>query len=143
MAGPREVQMATVNSLLRNVGVAAIPGEKLVVMGGDTVRMTATVEYRGPAISDRLYGAIGERGLFFDEIWAGQGPSVNFNQSIDWVEYTLTVDIVTDISHPHVDYDLMAKLLAHPATFVEVPDVIDVIGTAEFRNFGITSYEKV
>jgi len=138
-----EVQENTVKALLGQRGVAAIPGEKLTVFGGETVRVTAVVEYRGPAIQDRLYAAIGERGIVFDEIWANLGPLVNFAESSDWVSYTLTTDIVTDTAHPHADYDLMAKLAYRPHIFQELYDCIDVVGVAEFRNFGITSYEKV
>jgi len=143
MTSPSDVQKQTVAALLGQQGVAALPGEKLTIFGGETVRVTATVEYRGPAISDRLYGAIGERFIVFDEIWAGTGPLVNFAQSTDWVPYTLTVDIPTSVDYPHVDYDLMVKLLAHPAIFQEIANSIDVVGVAEFQNFGIVSYEKV
>lgn len=143
MINPSDVQKQTVAVLLGQRGVAALPGEKLTIFGGETVRLTATVQYRGPAISDRLYGAIGERFIVFDEIWAGTGPLVNFAQSTDWLTYTLTVDIVTDTDHPHADYDLMAKLLAHPHIFQELANSIDVVGVAEFQNFGIVSYEKV
>jgi len=143
MTSPRNVQVNTVRALLNHYGVAAVPGEKLTVFGGETVRVTARVEYRGPAISDRLYAAIGERGIFFDEIWAGTGPLVDLAASADWETYTLTVDIPTDTAHPHVDYDLMAKLLAHPSYYEELYDCIDVVGVAAFQNFGIVSYEKV
>jgi len=143
MTSPRNAQLNTVAALLGRQGVAALPGESLRLFGGETVRVTVMVEYRGPAISDRLYGAIGERGIFFDEIWAGTGPLVDFAQSADWETYTLTADIVTDAAHPHADYDIMTKLLDHPAYFEELYDCIDVVALAEFQNFGIVSYEKV
>jgi len=132
----------SVKGLFKEFQVAAIPGEKLSVFGGETVRVTVTLEYRGPAIDDRLYGAIGERAVFFDEIWAGTSPVVSFAQSTDWRPYTLTVDIPTSVHYPHVDYDLMVKLLAHPHIFTELYDCIDVIGVAEFRNLQITEFFK-
>ena len=43
---------------------------------GDRVRVTATVNYKGPALSDTFYASIGNRIVFFDEIWKRE---VSFN----------------------------------------------------------------
>lgn len=134
-----------VEQLLQSLGVAALPGEKLQVEVGDRVRVRATVDYKGPAISDTFYGAIGNRTWYgFDEIIAGSVP-VSFYQSYDWTTYELVVDIpVTAAISPGTDYDLYVKLLDHPgAGMPEVDNVIDVLGVVEFRNFTIASYEKV
>ncbi len=134
-----------VEQFLQSIGIAVLPGEKLTVMVGDTIRVGATIDYRGPAISDTFYGAIGTRGAFgFDEIIYGSVP-VSFPQSFDWLSYELTVDIpVTTAISPGTDYDLYVKLVGHPeAGMPEVDDVIDVMGVAEFRDFTIASYEKV
>ena len=139
------LQINSIEQLLKGVGVAAIPGEKLQVMVGDTVRVRATIAYRGPAISDTFYGAIGTRGFVgFDEIITGSAP-ISFYQSYDWLTYELVVDIpVTAAISPGTNYDLYVKLLGHPeAGMPQVDDVIDVIGIDEFRNFAIVSYEKL
>ena len=139
------LQINSIESLLQGIGIQALPGEKLTVMAGDTVRVRATIDYRGPAISDSFYGAIGKRGLIsFDEIIYGSNP-VSFPQSFDWVRYELTVDIpVTTAISPGTNYDLYVKLYQHEeAGYPEVDDVIDVMGIAEFQNFAITSYERL
>lgn len=139
---PSQVQRNTVQTLVGQLGVAAVPGEVLTVIGGDTVRLIVSIDYRGPGITDTLYGAIGNRGVTFDEIWAGQNP-VTFQQSVDWLTHTFTVDIVTDAEHPGL-YDIYVKLVNHTeAGMPELADCIEVIGVAEFQNFAITSYEKV
>lgn len=134
-----------IESLVRGISVEALPGEKLAVMVGDMVRVRASIDYRGPAISDIFYGAIGTRGLIgFDEIITGSVP-VSFAQSFDWVLYELIVDIpVTTAISPGTDYDLYVKLVYHEeAGLPEVDNVIDVMGIAEFRGFGIVGYEKI
>lgn len=137
--------ITTMKQVLGQIGVAALPGEKLQVSIGDTVRVRATIDYRGPAISDTFYGAIGNRGFVgFDEIIYGSVP-VSFSQSLDWRIYELTVDIpITTAISPGTNYDLYVKLVGHlEAGLPEVDNVIDVIGAVEFRNFSIASYEKV
>ena len=135
-----------IGQLLQNIGVAALPGEKLQVEVGDRVRVRATLDYKGPAISDTFYGAIGNRAWYgFDEIIYGSAP-VSFYHSYDWTTYELVVDIpVTAAISPGTDYDLYVKLLDHrtEAGMPEVDNVIDVLGVVEFRNFTIASYEKV
>lgn len=134
-----------VEQLLQSLGVAALPGEKLQVEVGDVVRVRATVDYKGPAISDTFYGAIGNRRwIVFDEIIHGSAP-VSFYQSYDWTTYELVVDIpVTAAISPGTDYDLYVKLVGHlEAGLPEVDNVIDVLGVVEFRNLTIASYEKV
>lgn len=129
---------------IEGLGVAVPAGQKLIVAIGDTVRVRATLDYRGPFLSDTFYGAIGIRGVWFDEVWVGSAP-ISFDTSFDWLTNELTVDIpvVTPV-RPDTDYDLYVKLLGHPgAGMPEVNNVIDVIGGAEFRNFTIVSYDKV
>lgn len=126
-------------------GVAAVPGQKLSVMVGDKVRVKATVLYRGPALSDTFYGAIGERRITgFDEIIHGSVP-FSFPASIAWVTYELTTDIpITTAIEPRADYDLYVKIMGHlEAGLPEVAKCIDVIGVPEFQNFQITDYSKV
>jgi hypothetical protein len=135
----------TLEQLFQEVGVGVSPGQKLQVAAGDTVRVTATIEYMGPALSDTFYAAIGTRGFAgFDEILIGQvgvslGPSL-----YAFTPYTLTVNIpVTSAISPGTNYDLYVKLVGHPgAGMPEVDDMIDVVGAPTFQNFKITDYSK-
>lgn len=137
----------SVEQLLGDVGVAALPGERLTVGVGDTVRVRATLVYRGPALSDTFYGAIGHRVVVFDEIWVGSVP-ISFPRSDDWLPYELTVDIpITEIGlFPWTPglFDLYVKLVGHlEAGLPELSNVIEVLLKAEFQNFAIASYEKL
>ena len=137
-----------VRELLRGVGLGVPAGQVLHgVMVGDTVRVRATLDYRGPAISDIFYAAIGHRIPFFDEIWVGQTP-VSFDASIDWESYELTTDIlITEIGlapwTPGI-FDLYCKINGHPeAGMPEESGAIEILLRSEFSNFEIASYDKV
>ena len=128
-------------------GIAVPAGQRLPVAIGDIVRVHAIVEYRGPILSDTFYGAIGNRVVFFDEIWVGTTP-VSFPQSYDYLSYELTVDIpVTAIGlFPWTPglFDLYVKLVNNlGAGLPELSNVIEVLLRPEFRDFTIASYEKV
>lgn len=141
---PQEVQAATARRLINSVGVVGVPaGEELTVFGGNTVRVSGTIQYRGPATSVRFYAAIGNRGITFDEIWAATAPPLPLTQSINWVTHTLTVDVPTDPDHPGL-FDLYVKILetGDPGR-PELADVIRVVGAIEFKGFAITGYDKV
>jgi len=145
----------SVAEVLGKVGVAALPGEILEVMVGDTVRVSAEIDYRGPALDDEFYAAIGNRFVVFDEIWPSNLPVEDdperfphFDQSFDWVTYSMSALIpITEIGlFPWTpgDFDLYVKLDGHPeAGMPELANVIRVMLLAEFQDFGITSYEKV
>lgn len=144
MLSPAEAQTQVARRLLNSIGVGVEAGNELTVMGGQTVRVLAQIEYRGPGSTATLYAAIGNRGLIsFDEIWAATAASVDVGPSVDWVIYGLAVDIVTDADHPGL-FDIYAKILetGDPGK-PEFADVIRVIGAAEFQNFAISSYEIV
>ncbi|GAH68846.1 unnamed protein product, partial [marine sediment metagenome] len=55
------LRINSVESLLQGIGVAALPGEKLTVMVGDTVRVHLGVEYRGPAIDGLIHVSYGSQ----------------------------------------------------------------------------------
>ncbi|MBA7681221.1 hypothetical protein ES703_89558 [subsurface metagenome] len=135
-------------AIVRGVSIAALPGEILPAMPGDIVKVTAEIDYRGPALDDIFYGAIGIRTLLmFDEIWKNEA-AVHFDQSYDWVRYRVSVAIpITEIGlFPWTPglFDLYVKLDGHPeAGMPELANVIRVMLEAEFQNFGIVSYEKV
>jgi hypothetical protein len=132
-----------VEAIMNGVGVA--PPGKLTVMVGDKVRVKATISYRGTALNDYFYAAIGVRGaLYFDEILNAQ-VAISFPQCPDWTSFQLTVDIpITSAIAPKSNYDLYVKIVGHTeAGLPEVDDCIDVVGTPEFQNFAITDYSKV
>lgn len=140
------IKNSSVGQLLRSIGVAALPGEVLRgVMVGDTVRVRATLDYRGPALYDTFYAAIGHRVVYFDEIWVGSVP-ISFPKSDNWLSYELTVDIpITEIGlFPWTPglFDLYIKLVGHlEAGLPELSNVIEVVLKAEFAHFAIASYE--
>ncbi len=127
---------------VRNIEIEALPGQKLQIMRGDTVRVHVAFEYRGPTMSVTPYASIGQIRLgVFDEIASNVGPAISLSQSQDWRAYTGYVDIDSSPVSPGTNYDLMAKLKEYPGeTEVRLTDVIDVLGAAEFRNFEITEY---
>ncbi len=132
-----------VQSILGGLGVA--PSGKLTVVSGQKIRLTATLQYRGPALSDTFYAALGSRGATGFNEWRVGQKTVTFAQSADWVTYTLQVDIDTTGVANNVNCDLYCKLVSHSgAGMPEVDDVIDIIGAApEFQNFKITDYSAV
>lgn len=136
------LKVNSIEALLQGIGVAALPGEKLTVMAGDTIRVRATIDYRGPNLYDTFYGAIGNREFYgFDEATYGSVP-ISLPGSIDWVTYELTVDI--PVPGRAGLFDLYTKIAGHlEAGLPEVSDVIEVVAVAEFQNFAINSYEKV
>ena len=132
---------------LEGLGVPA--GQKLYgVMPGVSVRVSASIDYRGPYWADYFYAAIGNRLVYFDEIWKGR-VEVYFDASADWVTYPLTVDTpITPIGlAPWTPgwFDLYVKLdvAEGKAGMPELPNVIEVILEAEFLNFSIVSYDIV
>jgi len=134
----------TVGEVIKEVGVSAVPGEKLTVMVGDTVRVRLSVDYRGPAIDGAVWLAIGQRNTWFNEFFASQTP-VHFDASFDYVRK----DIVAEVGigdRPGTNYDMYAKIMVVPGPDIFTPDylnIIDVLGAVEFRDFKIDSYEKV
>ena len=140
----------TIEEVIGEVGVAALPGEKLTVDVGDTVRVHLTVDYMGPAIDGSVWVAIGRQNLGFAEDFVPDAPvPVHFNESVPWVTYPIVVDIpIWD--RPGTDYDMYAKIMQVPGPDIFTPDllnIIDVIAAVptepQFRDFTIDSYEKV
>ena len=129
------IPVASVVTARRVGGSLEVPaGEELTVSRGDTVRVTATIDHRGPATSVRLYAAIGDAdgGIFgdWDEIWATTGPGVRLPESIDWTTHTLSVDVDV-IGGKAGLWDVYVKILETGAP--GMPEVIGVIrvGAAE------------
>lgn len=136
----------SLEKLLQGISVEVPAGQLLPgVMIGDRVRVHASVDYRGSALSDTFYAAIGHHIPFFDEIWVGTTP-VSFAESVDWRTYEMSADIlITEIGlapwTPGV-FDLYVKLRDHPeAGMPEERGVIEILLRPDFRNFAIVSYE--
>ncbi|MBA7668095.1 hypothetical protein ES703_76199 [subsurface metagenome] len=140
------LRINSVESLLQGIGVAALPGEKLTVMVGDTVRVHLGVEYRGPAIDGEIHVSYGSQDTWFNEDGNKQADlPVSFEQSMDWVPYEFACDVPIGGS-PGENYDLYAKIMEVPGPDIFSPvllNVLDVLGAAEFQDFAITGYEKV
>jgi len=122
----------TIEEVIGEVGVAALPGEKLTVDVGDTVRVHLTVDYMGPAIDGSVWVAIGRQNLGFAEDFVPDAPvPVHFNESVPWVTYPIVVDIpIWD--RPGTDYDMYAKIMQVPGPDIFTPvllNIIDVIAT--------------
>ncbi len=140
------LQINSIESLLQGIGVEALAGEKLTVMVGDTVRVHLDVEYRGPAIDGSIHISWGHQNLWFNEDGNKQDDfPVHFDQSFDWAPYSFACDVLIGGDYG-VGYDMYAKIEGVPGPDIFAPtllNVLDVLGAAEFRGFGIVSYEKI
>ncbi|MBA7646786.1 hypothetical protein ES703_54552 [subsurface metagenome] len=140
------LRINSIESLIQGIGVAALSGEKLTVMVGDTVRVHLAVDYRGPAIDGEIHVSYGRQNAWFNEDGNKQSDTpVNFDQSMDWVPYEIACDVPIGGS-PGSNYDLYAKIMGVPGPDIFSPtllNVLDVLGAPEFQNFEISSYEKV
>jgi len=142
------LKINSIQSLLQGIGIAALPGEKLTVMVGDTVIVHVGVEYRGPAIDGGIHVSYGRQDTWFNEDGNKQTlipVAVHFDQSMDWVPYEIACPVPIG-GTPGTGYDLYAKILGVPGPDIFSPtllNVLDVLGAAEFRNFSIVSYEKI
>lgn len=139
--------MEQAEAIFQGMALDVPAGSKLYsVMPGDKVRVKATVQFRGPAYSDTFYAAIGNHLVVFDEYWVGSVP-VNFAQSLDWVAYELTCDIlITKIANfPWTPgwFDLYAKLTKAGVLTPRLDNMIEILLAPEFQNFIIASYDKI
>ena len=140
------LRINSIESLLQGIGVAALPGEKLTVMVGDTVRVHLGVDYRGTAIDGMIHVSYGRQDTWFNEDGNKQSDiPVHFDQSMDFVPYEIVCDVPIG-GTPGSNYDLYAKIMAVPGPDIFSPtllNVLDVLGAPEFQDFAITGYEKV
>ncbi len=140
----REVEGDESPGLAFLLGVS--PGQQLTVWPGDKVRVTATVQYMGPALSDTFYVAIGQRHPVtgFAEWWVAQ-VSISFTKCTSWTTFTLTADVQIPTSETANNLcDVYCKIKGHTeAGLPEYDGVINVVAAAQFQNFKITDYSKV
>ncbi len=108
----------------------ALPGQKIDLTYGEMLRISVSADYQGLAGKATLYGAIGVRGLVFNEKLAGQEEFNLPDSPAGFSPCAATVDIVvtSDIS-PGTDYDIYCKILEYPeAGLPEVDNVINIVG---------------
>jgi len=118
--------------------VGVLPGEKIELTYGDTLKVNVSFDYRGAAENITLYGAIGERhplwGWYplpgFDEIINAEATHKTPASPTAFVPVTASVEIpITSDIDPGTDYDLYVKIKEYPeAGDPEVDDVIDIVG---------------
>lgn len=123
-------------------------GTPIEVRNGDTVRITVSYSYRGPAKTLTLYGAIGHKMIWFDEKVNGS-RQVSLPDSPNWITRTDYVDVVINTAQipAGTGYDMYAKFMEGGSDLVISPELYDVINVlamnAEFQNFQITNWTKV
>ena len=120
-----------------------------VIAGVNSVRVKASIQYRGPALDDYFYAAIGNRLVVFDEYW-NASSYVHFDATSTWTTYNMEVTIpITVIAHlPWTPgwMDLYVKIgtgLTPRKMGPEYSNVIEVLLQGDFQQFTIVSYEKV
>lgn len=111
------------------LAVQAAPGEKVELTYGDSLRVNVRLDYKGPALEATLYGAIGVRGIGFDERVAGDAPA-HFTKSDVFTPWSGSVEIpITADIKPGTNYDIYCKLKEYPgAGMPRVDDVITITG---------------
>jgi len=115
------------------LAVQALPGEKVELTYGDTLRVNVSFDYRGPAMKTTLEGAIGEYRAFPTErfiVILKDGVEIDLPKSPDFTPCERSVDIgITDDIDPGTDYDLSISLLDYrEAGHPTIVDVIDIVG---------------
>ncbi len=129
---------------LDEIGLGVPAGQVLTIIQGQTVRMSVSFRYRGPAKSVSLRCSIGTRvaGIFYESVYASK--TISHPLSADWITRNEYADIPTSGLSTSLGYDIEAKISEYAAaTLVKIDNVIDVIGAPEFQNFAIVSYEVV
>ena len=124
----------------------AVPSEVLQVEIGDTVRVTSQFTYIGPAVTGKLYVAIGNDGaLGFDEILKNE-KAISVPETATPKVYEDFVDIAITSAIAGGKYDMYSKIREIPGADIlsaVLQDVIEVVAAApEFSNLQITSYVK-
>lgn len=112
------------------INTDVLPGEVVELTYGNKLRVNTKFDYRGPAGTVTLYGAIGVRGATFTEKVHGES-TITLPQSVNTFTTVLaSVDIgITSAIEPGTNYDVYCKLLGHlDAGLPEVDNVINITG---------------
>ena len=119
------------------VAVGVLPGEKIELTYGDTLKVNVSFDYRGLGETVTLFGAIGRSGFPGEEL-EDEGSfikrltgeqSIDLPPSLEFTPVAASVDIpiTTEIS-PGTNYDLYVKLVEYrkEAGMPKVDDIIDI-----------------
>ncbi|GAI57816.1 unnamed protein product, partial [marine sediment metagenome] len=135
-------------------GVAAVgvlPGEKIELTYGDTLKVNVSFDYRGLAMETVLEGAIGKLHAFptdWLEVLLKSGTTIDIPESFEFTPYERSVEIpITSDIDPGTDYDLSVSLLdyreaGHP-TEVDVIDIVGIPPTFELIQHTVYPYAYV
>ncbi len=115
---------------VRERAVAALPGEKIELTYGNKLRVNVSAGYKGPATNLTLYGAIGVRGVTFDEKVWGEATWILPESRSSFTPTSASVEIpITSDIRPGTNYDIYCKILGHlDAGLPQVDNVIDIVG---------------
>lgn len=136
--------------------VAWEPAPKVVnVRHGDSLRITVSFKYSGPAKTAKLYGAIGNLGNLwpytFDEILTGISAGFTLPEASSPISHTRDVTIpVTTAIAAGKGYSIYVKLIdgvsfkEGETSSVALRDAVFVVSAEPaFSEFSITDYAKV
>lgn len=135
--------LQVIRDLPAGVPVEVAPPGKLELTYGETLRITVGGNYRGPAQNVRLYGALGVRGLYFDELINNEVVFSTPNSPDGFSPFSAFVDIpITADIDPGENYDIYVKIREFPeAGLPEVDNVIDITGVSpDFKLLEETIY---
>lgn len=115
------------------VAVGVLPGEKVQLTYGDTLRVNVSFDYRGLAMKTTLEAAIGKLHAFpteWLEVLLKSGVEIDLPESFEFTPYERSVEIpITSDIDPGTDYDLSVSLLDYrEAGHPTIVDVIDIVG---------------
>ena len=143
----------TTKEIKLGLDVGAVPGEVLDVYRGETVRVTGTYFYQGPAVSGIKFKAvIGTRHLGtgefgFDSILEKERSFDQPVQPAPGQEFNISVDIPVTTAISDGVYDLYCRITNIPGEpeilSPDVADTIRVVVAAEFRNLRVVSFDKI
>lgn len=135
-----------VDDYLRQVelgDIAMAPPGVLTVLVGDHIRITATVQYRGPAYNAVYRASIVQKIGTDYVVQAFSQVTIAFAQSAAWVTYTMvSPDIV--VGGASLDTTRNADVQVEVGSlWARVEGVLSVIGASQFQALAITDYSKV
>ncbi len=135
-----------VDDYLRQVelgDIALAPPGVLTVLVGDNIRVTATVQYRGPAYAAVYRASIVQKiGLDY-VVQAFNSTTIQFPQSAAWITYTLVSgNIVVGGTSLDTSRNADVQVEIGPL-WARADGVLSVIGASQFQALTITDYSKV
>jgi len=107
-------------------------GEKVTLANGDTLRVSVSMQYRGPEQDLTLYGAVGTRvgeGTLScprSDTFTPVSGSVDIPIVVNWDAVSAPFVGYQNMLPPGEDYDLYVKIKEHPSIRDELDDIIDL-----------------